>query len=184
MTDHTSNQNRENIMKKFVARAFAVTALATAAVLAALPAQATPNTWKMSGVTFDDGTKATGSFTIDWASKTWTSFDVATQDGKLPALEYTPSNSSLHFISFGPNSFSINDSAAHRYINFSFDQALSTPGTYAINTSSSWDCNNCGTFRMVTAGSVTSAVVPEPASLALMLPALALIGIARRRKQM
>jgi len=183
MTDHTSNQNRENIMKKFVARAFATTALAAIAVLAALPAQATPITWNLSGVTFDDGTKATGSFTIDWASKTWTSFDVATQDGKLPALDYTPQNSGLYFNGAGPNSFSVIDSAAHRYITFAFDQALLTPGAHAINSAYSWDCNNCGTYRMITAGSVTSAVVPEPASLALMLPALGLIGIARRRKQ-
>jgi hypothetical protein len=170
-------------MKKILARALTATVLVTAAALAALPAQATPITWNLSHVTFDDGTSATGSFTIDWSSKTWTSFDVLTQDGKLPALDYTPANSVLYFSGAGPNSFLIFDTVISRYINFSFDQALSAPGTYAINTSSSWDCNNCGTYRRINAGSVTSATVPEPASLALVLPALGLIGLARRRKQ-
>jgi hypothetical protein len=162
-------------------------AAALLSVLAALPAHANPITWKLSGVTFDDGTTATGSFTIDWASKTWTAFDVATQDGKLPALDYTPGNSGLYFNGAGPNSFSIIDSPAHRYITFSFDQALTALGSYAINTSYSWDCNNCGTFRRINGGNVTSlspsASVPEPSSLALVLPAIGMIGLARRKRK-
>jgi hypothetical protein len=178
-------------MTKQMARAFMGAALVS--VLATMPAHANPITWTLSGVTFDDGTRATGSFTIDWTSKTWTSFDVATQDGKLPALDYTPGNSGLYFNGAGPNSFSIIDSPAHRYITFSFDLPLSAPGTYAINTAYSWDCNNCGTFRRITGGSVTSpspspspspsASIPEPASLALILPALGMIALVRRKRK-
>ena len=161
--------------------------VALISVLAARPVHASPITWNLSGVTFDDGTSATGSFTIDWTSKTWTAFDVATQAGKLPALDYTPGNSGLYFNGYGPNSFSIIDSAAHRYITFAFDQPLSAPGVYAINTAGSWDCNNCGTFRMVTGGSVTSlspsASVPEPSSLVLVLPAIGMLGLVRRKRK-
>ena len=161
-------------------------AAALIAVLA-MPAHANPITWNLSGVTFDDGTSATGSFTIDWASKTWTAFDVATQDGKLPALDYTPGNSGLYFNGAGPNSFSIIDSPAHRYITFAFDQALTAPGAYAINTAYSWDCNNCGTYRRIISGNVTSlspsASVPEPSSLALVLPAIGMLALVRRKRK-
>lgn len=174
-------------MNKLITRAFAAGALASAlAALPALPAQATPITWNLSNVTFSDGTSATGSFTIDWDTKTWTSFNVATENGRLlSAFDYTPDNSGLYFNTFGPNSFELFANSGTRYMNFSFNQALTTPGTYAINTSFSWDCNNCGRYRRVTGGSVIGRQndVPEPATLALMLPALAMIGVARRRKQ-
>jgi hypothetical protein len=172
-------------MKKQMAQVCMGAALT--ALLAAMPVHATPITWNLSGVTFDDGTRATGSFTIDWASKTWTGFDVATQDGKLPALDYTPGNSGLYFNGTGPNSFSIIDNPAHRYITFAFDQALLAPGAYAINSAYSWDCNNCGTYRRITGGSVMSlspsVSIPEPSSLTLVLPAIGLIGLVRRNRK-
>ncbi|MGZ7132612.1 MAG: PEP-CTERM sorting domain-containing protein [Halobacteriota archaeon] len=172
-------------MNKLIARLFAAGALASS--LAAMPVHASSITWNLQDVTFSDSTSATGSFTIDWNNRTWSSFDIATQDGRLPAFDYTPENSGLYFNGFGPNSFSIIEGNGRRYITFAFDQALTTAGTYAINTANSWDCNNCSTYRMVTAGSVTSdslgANVPEPSSLALLLPALGLISLARRKQK-
>jgi hypothetical protein len=152
----------------------------------ALPAHATPITWTLAGVTFGDGATASGSFTMDAAAHTWSSLNISTTSGVLSAFTYDASNSGIYFNGFGPNAFSIIPGNGQRYLTFSFLAPLPiNGGTAAINTASSWECNNCGTFRMVTQGSVTSAAanVPEPGTLAIMAPALGLIGfLARRRK--
>lgn len=167
-------------MNKFIKRAFVGGALAS--IMAVLPAKANPITWNLSGVTFSDGTSATGSFTLDWDARTLTAFDIATESGVLPAFDYNVGNSVVYFGGFGPNSFSFLENTGNRYVTFSFDAALSSPGAYSINTAYSWDCNNCGTYRTVTAGSVTSADVPEPASIALLGLGFATMGALRRKK--
>lgn len=149
-------------------------------------AQASPITWTLSGVTFSDGATASGSFTMDAAAHTWSSLNISTTTGVLSAFTYDASNSGIYFNGFGPNAFSIIPGNGQRYFTFSFlDPLPINGGSAAINTAASWECNNCGTFRMVTQGSITSvaANVPEPGTLAIMAPALGLIGfLARRRK--
>jgi hypothetical protein len=104
----------------------------------------------------------------------------------LSAFTYDASNSGIYFNGFGPNAFSIIPGNGQRYLTFSFLAPLPiNGGSAAINTAASWECNNCGTFRNVTHGSITSATanVPEPGTLAIMAPALGLIGFLSRRRK-
>lgn len=153
---------------------------------ASLSAQAAPITWTLDNVTFTDGGTATGSFTIDAAAKTWSAFDIVTAGPALSGFNYNPTNSGLYFNGFGPNSFTIMPGDGHRYITFSFLEALNETGnTRVILTDSSWECMNCSPWRYMS-GSVTSlaADVPEPGTVAMFLPALGLVGwMSRRRKK-
>jgi len=165
------------------------TLLAGAALLAAaLPAQAVPITWQLDGVTFSDGTSATGSFVYDADTSTGSLFNIVTTAGILPAFTYSPENSGLYNSGFGPNALSFIADTGVRYFTLSFFDALTNAGGIrAINLDSSWDCNNCGTYRLVTAGSVRSqaapAEVPEPASALLAGTALGMLALVRRRRR-
>lgn len=155
---------------------------------AATQAHAVPITWTLENVTFTDGASATGSFTIDADDQVWSAFNISTTAGpSLSAFTYDPTNSGLYFNGFGPNSFTIMPANGQRYLTFSFLTALTDAGgTVAIHTPASWECYNCSPWRNMS-GSVTTvapAEVPEPGTLALMLPAIGMLGwVSRRRRK-
>ena len=168
--------------KKF----FSSLAVGLAFSSAALTAQAIPISYTLDNVKFADGTSATGSFIFDATTRLSSGFDISTYPGVLGAFNWTRANSGLYQGGgAGPNNFILMTTDGRRVFNFSFLNPLTNAGgTYAINIASTYECNNCGTFRRVISGNVTSNAVPEPATLALMLPALgALFVAARRRKQ-
>lgn len=164
---------------------FSSLAIGFALLTGAVSAQAAPITYTLQGVTFTDGTRATGSFIFDALTKQSSAFDVSTQAGIMSAFVWSKANSGLYYGGgAGPNNFVLMTTDGRRVFNFSFLSALTDAGgTYALNIASTYECNNCGTFRRVNAGSVTSNAIPEPASLALMLPALGALVAARRRKK-
>lgn len=167
---------------------FASLVLGAALSTVGVSAQATPITYNLTDVAFADGTFATGSITFDADTKKSSAFSIATTAGVLSAFNWSLANSGLYYGGgAGPNNFTIITTDGRRVFNFSFlNPFTNAGGSNLINIASTYECNNCGTFRRVTGGSLTAvgAEVPEPATLALMLPALGALALrARRRKQ-
>jgi hypothetical protein len=167
---------------------FASLALGASLLTAGLPAQATPITYNLTDVKFVDGTFATGTITYDADTRKSSAFFISTTAGILSAFNWSLANSGLYYGGgAGPNNFTIITTDGRRVFNFSFlNPFTNAGGSNLINIASTYECNNCGTFRRVTGGSLTAvgAEVPEPATLALMLPALGALALgARRRKQ-
>jgi hypothetical protein len=175
---HSKNDKGNNMNKNILVRAaFAAAILAAAA----MPAQAVPITYHLQDVSFDDGTNATGSFAYDADTGRASDWNIRTFDGTLSAFTYN--SGSVFSNLFYNNSLLFYPAGGGRYLNFTFDSALTNAGgTYALRGDRmSYECNNCGTARYIDGGSVSSAEVPEPATAFLMLPAALGFVAARRR---
>jgi hypothetical protein len=166
---------------------FASLVLGASLLTAGVSAQATPITYDLTDVRFTDGTFATGTITYDADTRKSTSFFIATTAGILSAFNWSLANSGLYYGGgAGPNNFTIITTDGRRVFNFSFlNPFTNAGGSNLINIASTYECNNCGTFRRVVSGSLTAAgaEVPEPATLALMLPAFGALAMARRRRK-
>ena len=153
-------------------------------------------TWNLSGVTFDDGGTASGSFVYDAATNTYSAIDVTTSAfGLRPPVTYTsfsdvalPSNTGFLF---GPNSGG--DFTGASFLMWLFDAPLTDGGTVQVSLPPPIDsiealCTNsdCTTFssRSVSGGEVIAAVAtPEPSTFLLVSMGLIalLAGVAIRK---
>ena len=173
---------------------FALAALTVFAISSAQAAVGQANTWTLQGVTFEDGTTASGTFSVD-SSGHLTTYDIVTTTDRIYGQHYIkPSIGSSNFLDL----YSLAIFQGDSNLNIVFDKQTTTSDTsmlviYGIDSNSiEFDAYSS---RSITSGSVFSVssvpavpavpAVPEPETYALLLGGLGVLGfIARRRKSM
>jgi len=153
------------------------------------PANASIINWTLSGVAFNDGGTATGTFSTDSTTGNITAFDITTTTGTtLNGLQYDTTTSYLYGNNvFSSNSFLLITNLGDRYLNLTFVNPLTSLGIDALRTDvptlGSWECLNCTSERRIESGFAISSAVPEPSTWAMMILGFAGVGfMAYRRK--
>jgi hypothetical protein len=153
-----------------------------------VPAQANPIVWSLQGVMFDDLASATGSFTYDALTGTYSRWNISVTAGpNFTAYTYQPvvdqgfffvnSVNQVDFVAFPSGT-------TGRFLHLTFLSPLTDAGgTIALSIAGmgadrSLECNNCGIVRFITGGAVTS--VPEPSTLTLVGSAVLIGGLIKR----
>ncbi len=148
-------------------------------------------TWNLSGVTFDDGGAASGSFVYDAPTNTFSAIDITTTPGSAFAgATYTALSGAFGSSSTGMLLGSSGDLTDTALLFLMFgDDLTNLGGTVSLigigeGTCDNSDCSDNTEVRSITAGSVVGAVAtPEPSTFLLVgMGLVALLAGATIRK--
>jgi len=166
---------------------FKIPTLLIFCTLFSISANATPVVWNLSGVTFDDGGTASGSFTYDEDTGIYSAISISTTAGSVinTAMDYNVTNATC--LALSEIICFLNAADGPDYTN---DLGLTlawvgTPltnagGTVALTGAREYHCENanCATvdltapLRLLATGSITTgSVVPPPAPMVPTIPA-------------
>jgi hypothetical protein len=134
----------------------------------------------LSGVTFDDGGIASGTFSTNDALTSLVGFDITTSGGTLAGFEYV-AGTAVSFSSL-PSILVLETSDLSHLIQLTFTALTAAGSPIKIGEFDSFEQDPSRTHRQVTAGSVVGAV-PEPSSLLMGgIAAFAGLGMWARRR--
>jgi len=145
-------------------------------------AGAAPLNYTLSNVKFNDGTSLTGGFSIDDTSGDLLSFDIASENGVLPGVEYVTGDITYRNLFASNEYIFVVDPDFTQYLALTFASPL-TAGSNALMHFSSYECDNCNAIRFIVSGDAVSAAVPEAASWAMMLVGFGAVGGAMRARR-
>jgi len=174
--------------------ALLATALVVVAAFAAPPSDAATINWVLSGVTFDDGGAASGTFSTDSTSGNVITFNITTTAGTTlggAVYDWTAINTFSSNGIYSPNSFILTNFDTSTYINLEFVNPLTGAGIDELILSgggnyASYECAICNPVRGIVSGEAIAATTPLPAALPLFasgLGGLGLLGWRRKRKK-
>jgi hypothetical protein len=188
-----------NLLKKILSAGPGLLPLSALLLLLPAGALAGPVTWTLQGVTFADGGTATGSFVYDATANLYSSINLITTAGsKLNGATYAfldpsqiPFEGPMELAVVTLNAGSLTntpDMSLFWIVNLTnaggtvgFSTSLnSAEGSCLSATCSSVD-QNPADYRIITAGSITSAPTPEPSTLMLVGCAVGVLGWRRFR---
>lgn len=179
------------MLKTLTTRRRIFPALFLALLFAASNATAIPVTWNLDDVVFDDGGSATGSFTFDAGTGTFSSINITTSANGSLGASYgeqvgVSSATTLDFLEIGGVAGGV---IGFSRLLLSLDSAMMDAGGTIGLALTPWavegvctneSCTGLSPLRHAIRGSITT--VPEPVTLALMGLGLAGFGYQRRKQ--
>ena len=178
------------VLNKLIVRVAFAAALVAGAAFMALPANAVTINWTLSGVTFDDGGTASGTFSTDSTNGNLLTYNITTTLGSTLGGAVYDSTTSFIFCNNcdTANSFLTIINGYSRYIELAFVNPLTSlgvdslvPGNLSNNLLGSWECNNCSLFRNVVSGEAFSGVTPLPSTWLMLLSGFVGLGFLAYR---